>query len=244
LGAILALAAPLFIVFVGALLSLATTGLLRLWPPLANLSHLDVVHRTPVWLAGVAIIASGGFGLVMSWLININKFTLHSVYRNRLIRAYLGASNPDRDPNPFTGFDPKDNLRLYQLAGQRPLHVINMALNLVSGDNLAWQQRKAETFTASALHAGNYRLGYRRVRDYAQNEHGHGLSLGTAVTISGAAASPNMGYHSSPVVAALMTLFNVRLGAWLGNPGPAGNKTFPHPGPRSAALHVPKKRSD
>jgi hypothetical protein len=241
LSAALALAAPLFVVFIGALLSLATTELLRLRPSLANVDHLHLIDGTPAWLAALVIVSSGGFGLLMSWLININLFTLHSVYRNRLIRAYLGASNPKRDPNPFTGFDPKDNLRLYQLAGQRPLHVINMALNLVSGENLAWQQRKAETFTASSLHAGNYRLGYRRIRDYAQNEAGHGLSLGTAVTISGAAASPNMGYHSSPVVAALMTLFNVRLGAWLGNPGPAGNGTFTHPGPRSAALHVIKE---
>jgi hypothetical protein len=31
-----------------------------------------------------------------------------------------------------------------------------------------------------------------------------------------------MGYYSSPVVTFLMTLFNVRLGWWLGNPGPAG----------------------
>lgn len=42
------------------------------------------------------------------------------------------------------------------------------------------------------------------------------------MAISGAAASPNMGYYSSPVVTFLMTLFNVRLGWWLGNPGPAG----------------------
>ena len=47
---------------------------------------------------------------------------------------------------------------------------------------------------------------------------GPGLSLGTAITISGAAASPNYGYHSSPLMAFLMTLFNVRLGAWLPNP--------------------------
>jgi hypothetical protein len=39
------------------------------------------------------------------------------------------------------------------------------------------------------------------------------ISLGTALTISGAAANPNMGYHSSPIVGFLMTLFNVRL--WL-----------------------------
>ena len=36
--------------------------------------------------------------------------------------------------------------------------------------------------------------------------------------MSGAAASPNMGYHTSPVVAFLMTLFNVRLGWWFPNP--------------------------
>lgn len=35
-----------------------------------------------------------------------------------------------------------------------------------------------------------------------------------------------MGYHSSPLVTFVLTLLNVRLGAWLGNPGPAGDKTF------------------
>ena len=45
------------------------------------------------------------------------------------------------------------------------------------------------------------------------------MTLGTAIALSGAAASPSMGYHSSPATAFLMTLFNVRLGAWLPNPG-------------------------
>ena len=237
----MALAAPLFIVFAVALLSLGTTALLKLWPDLNGLAHLTIVHQTPVWLAAALILGTGLFGLLMSRLISINKFSLHSVYRNRLIRAYLGASNPKRDPNPFTGFDPGDNLRLSQLAGQRPLHVVNMALNLVSDDNLAWQQRKAETFTASSLHVGNYRLGYRRAGEYAQNEKGEGLPLGTAITISGAAASPNQGYHSSPTIAVLMTLFNVRLGAWLGNPGPAGNATYHKSSPGNAALHVARE---
>jgi len=44
------------------------------------------------------------------------------------------------------------------------------------------------------------------------------MSLGTAMAISGAAASPNMGYHTSPPLAFLMTVFNVRLGWWSGNP--------------------------
>ena len=52
------------------------------------------------------------------------------------------------------------------------------------------------------------------------------------MTISGAAASPNMGYHSSPATGFIMTLLNARLGAWLGNPGPAGEKTWKLAGPQ------------
>jgi hypothetical protein len=114
----------------------------------------------------------------------------------------------------------------------RPMHVINIALNLVSGDNLAWQERKAESFTVSPLHAGNAHLGYRDSTQYGDGRQG--ISLGTAVTISGAAVSPNMGYHSSGALAFLLTLFNVRLGWWLGNPGPHGEKTWSDDGPHPA----------
>ena len=29
--------------------------------------------------------------------MNVNRFSRHGFYRNRLVRAYLGASNPNRD---------------------------------------------------------------------------------------------------------------------------------------------------
>ncbi len=109
-------------------------------------------------------------------------------------------------------------------------HLVNICLNLTGGEQLAWQERKGESFTASPFVAGNYRLGYRDTRDYGQ------VSLGTAVTISGAAASPNMGYHSSPALAFLLTLFNVRLGWWLGNPGLAGQQTYRRRNPRFSLL--------
>jgi hypothetical protein len=52
--------------------------------------------------------------------------------------------------------------------------------------------------------------------------------LGTTVAISGAAANPNQGYHTSTAVAFLMTVFNVRLGWWLGNPaGPKASSNGP-----------------
>jgi hypothetical protein len=260
---VLSLAAPLSLAALVAALSLVTSWLLvvtapRLGPAISNFmgfspeqafSDFNHVVSDAPWrlVAGfIAVCAFIGWGL--SRLINVNKFSLHAIYRNRLVRAYLGASNSKRDPNPFTGFDPADNLPLQELRDpknsalpQRPLHIINMALNLVTGENLAWQQRKAETFTASTLHCGNFRLGYRFTKHYAVGHLKTGLSLGTAVAISGAAASPNQGYHSSPMVALLMTLFNVRLGWWLGNPGAMGHATFSDPAPHSPVRHMVKE---
>ncbi len=188
---------------------------------------------------GVTLLILFGTGLVMGYFVNVNRFSLHATYRNRLVRAYLGAARagtggdgrPLRDPHPFTGFDPRDNIELASLTHPRPLHLVNMTLNLVGGDELAWQERLADSFTASRLHCGNHRLGYRPSGQYSD-----GLSLGTALAISGAAASPNQGYNSSPLVTFLMTLFNVRLGWWLGNPGLPHSHAWKHPGPGQATL--------
>src|SRR5207253_4771830 len=158
-----------------------------------------------VFLMGIILL----FGIVMGFLINANKFSLHATYRNRLIRAYLAASRLKRRPHFFTGFDPEDNFELCKLSSEKPLHIINGTLNLVKGEQLAWQERKAESFTMIRLHCGSFQVRYRPSREY-----GHGITLGTALAISGAAANPNMGYHSSPVLSLLMTLFNVRLGWW------------------------------
>ena len=226
--------------------------------------HIGVLVSTPVALVVFVALSLTLLGLVAAWFINTNRFSLHAMYRNRLIRAYLGASHPDRRANPFTGFDDGDNLQMHELwprssgvsggarggtppgppaRPRRLLHVVNMALNLVHGARLAWQERKAHTFTVTALHAGSLAVGYRRTRAGVGGPRAHyggteGMSLGTAITISGAAASPNMGYHSSPLVTFLMTLFNVRLGWWLGNPGVRGDHTFYLPSPRVAVRPI------
>ena len=106
----------------------------------------------------------------------------------------------------------------------------------MAASRLSWQQRKAESFTVTPLHSGNSALGYRPSAEY-----GGGITLGSAVALSGAAASPNMGYHSSPVVGFIMTLFNARLGAWLGNPGPPGAQSWKLPGPLSAIRSLIKE---
>ncbi len=191
---------------------------------LAGLDHLYVIEKTPPPKALILVFGSILLSLLASCFIGVNRFSMHALYRDRLIRAYLGASNKQRAPNPFTGFDPRDNIPMKELQSlRRPMHLVNMTLNLVAGEKLAWQERKAESFTASPLHCGSFHLGYRPSADYAGPR---GMTLGTAVGISGAAASPNMGYNSSPPLAFLLTFFNVRLGWWLGNPGPAGDNTY------------------
>jgi hypothetical protein len=184
------------------------------------------------------------FGLVQCLGgVNVNRFSMHAIYRNRLARAFLGSARAQRDPDPFTGFDAGDNPAFgeFQNASskQRLFPVINMTLNVTVGKNAAWAERKAEAFWATPLTVGAAMLrhpaqrpdgseplgAFVRTRNYAGKEsrgdskgEDLGPRLGSLLTISGAAVSPNWGYHSSPLTAFLMTLFNVRLGAWLPNP--------------------------
>ena len=58
--------------------------------------------------------------LVLGRVININRISQQTSYRNRLVRAYLGASNPNRQPHPLTGMDATDDVHLAQLLNQRP----------------------------------------------------------------------------------------------------------------------------
>ena len=169
--------------------------------------------------------------LLTSWRIGVNAFSLHSLYGNRLVRAYLAASRTrdERRPHWFTGFDPHDNLPMAELwpprgressPAPRLLHMIGIALNLVapSGARLEWQDRKAAPFTVSPLYSGSEVTGYVDSSLYVASAHHQGISAGAAMTVSGAAASPNMGYHSSAPLALVMSLFNVRLGLWMPNP--------------------------
>jgi hypothetical protein len=212
--------------------------------------HATILQNTSIICLVIYLFALTLVGMTMAFFVNVNKFSLHGAYRDRLARSYLGASHEKRVGDPFTGFDDSDNFQLHRLKGQRPFHVINGTVNLVGGKNLAWQTRKAATFTMSPLHCGSWHLGYRHTNEYSRNmspgkcKHlrycnrlntpcssveecelpGKALRLGTAMAISGAAANPNMGYYSSAVVTFLMSLFNIRLGWWLGNTAEIGDR--------------------
>jgi hypothetical protein len=225
------LAAPVFIVIFLASLAVLDNWLLsKAHLVKSNLtSHKEFLENTHPEHAVLLALSCFLSSWVMAKFIDINKFSLQAMYRNRLIRAYLGASNANPEINQFTGFDQTDDYYLKNLTPSlKPFHVINMTLNLISGERLAWQQRRAAPFTASPLHCGSDVLGYRPSGEYGGE---NGISLGTALAISGAAASPNMGYYSSPAITFIMTLFNARLGSWFGNPR---RKSWRDSGPHSA----------
>lgn len=234
LNTIAAVAAALFAAILVALLSIGWDEAFELFNSGAD-EHLSWI--IVFWASVVLLLLIAAASLVLS----INRYSLHGIYRNRLVRAFLGASRHesarDKTKNAFTDFDGRDSPYLQDLwdhgvkptgADWRPFHVISTALNLVSSKNLAWQERMAAPFTFSPLHCGSgsaafsdgaYRTTYATAKQ--PEPYGGpplGLTLGTAMAISGAAVSPSMGYNSSPGVAFLMALFNVRLGWWLANP--------------------------
>lgn len=198
-----------------------------------------------------ALVVSLGMGLLLmglsalaAMLIDINGFSLHALYRNRLVRAFLRASRHDADAVRDCAFDDNDDLPLTKLwpggkATGEPeeaphlFHVINATLNDLGGSRPEWNERKGVSFTFSPLHVGAHIVGrrdkgavpggYRRLDRGAPEEEA--IRLGTAMSVSGAAASPNMGYHSSAPVTFLLALFNVRLGWWMNAPWGEGELT-------------------
>jgi hypothetical protein len=213
------------------------------------------------WLADLlCCLAAGLVAVLFGWRVDINEFSMMSFYRNRLTRCYLGASTPERQADPFTGFDGRAELMLLNGKTQRampkvrdllpkeyvaterdrdgnevkgqydgPFPIFCTTLNLTTGEDLATQERKGTSFAFTPLYSGysvawtdahrasdvSYN-GYVPTEDFAYSEQG--ISLDTAVAISGAAVNPNMGYNSNPALAFLMTFFNVRLGWWISNP--------------------------
>jgi hypothetical protein len=218
---LLAVAGPYIFVF----------GLLLVLSALADKILMNFASPLAVALIYVTTFAVCAF---FAWRVDINEFSLHAFYRNRLTRCYLGASRTKRDPNPFTGFDDNDaDIAVRDLSPERdykgPFPIFCTALNLTFGKELAWQERKAASFIFTPLYSG-YDIpwtaargktklrfnGFVRTEHYAYPETG--VHINTAAAISGAALSPNMGYHSNAATAFLMTVFCVRLGWWLSNP--------------------------
>jgi Patatin-like phospholipase len=132
------------------------------------------------WLIYLLAILLGLFG----WRVDINEFSMHGFYRNRLARCYLGASLDPRHPDPFTGFDERaevpagengpsqgGDIQVADLLPRRfkaaagpscytgPFPIFSCTLNLTFGQDLAYQERKGASFAFTPLYSG-YHVGW------------------------------------------------------------------------------------
>jgi hypothetical protein len=200
-------------------LGLVTTAFLalalRVLLPYLPLDAFSIFHSSAaVTLATFALVWVVGLG----WMADPNMVSLHTFYKARLVRAYMGASNPDRATRQITEAVHGDDILVKDLencARGGPYHLVNTTLNLVGGRDLTTEQRSADHFVFSKLFCGSSRTGYRKTSAYMNGK----LTLGTAVAASGAAASPNMGSKTpSAALSMLMAFLNVRLAFWAPTP--------------------------
>ncbi|PTM39146.1 patatin-like phospholipase family protein [Bosea sp. 124] len=167
---------------------------------------------------------STGLALTIgTWLfLTPNGNSLHRLYRDRLSKAFLfdprkkapgdGSGEPgSRDPAPldtvcFTALHPANG----------PLHLVNAALNIQGSEYVNQRGRNADFFQFSPVYCGSASTGYIRTDKF--EDHCPGVDLATAMAVSGAAASSNMGANTQRSFSPTLALLNIRLGYWLRNP--------------------------
>jgi predicted acylesterase/phospholipase RssA len=183
---------------------------------------------------------------IWGWLwVNINTLAPHEYYRNRLCECYLARRIPEKEgqaapamPKLLGGTVQDDVEMLKQVKFSSlgadptaPYHLLNMTLNVPTSDNKELRGRASDFFMASRHFHGSPLTGYARTEELERTDPY--FDLGTTMAVSGAAVGTSMGWQTMPHLRFLMTLFNVRLGYWLQNPGkPARPRLLAGPGPK------------
>ena len=112
-------------------------------------------------------------------------------------------------------FAPLDTMRISELVSPlpyAPYHLINAALNVQGSDYANRRGRNADFFLFSPCYVGSEATGYRETLPV---ESATNLDLATAMAISGAAFSSNMGASSIRPLTPTLAILNVRTGYWL-----------------------------
>jgi hypothetical protein len=155
---------------------------------------------------------------------NINFVGLHRFYRDRLMEAFMPSDasvaamtaqfSPVADSLPVPALAPLS-------ASGLPYPIINANAILINDPHRKYASRGGDNFIISPLFVGSTATGWQPTDDYiAKNGP---LTLPSSMAASGAAASASAGYIGTGItmnrlVSAVMSLLNIRLGLWVGNP--------------------------
>jgi hypothetical protein len=161
-----------------------------------------------------AYAATAGIAVALSFLFSPNANSLHRLYRWRLNDAFL-AKDSGAGAGEFSP-DSTDRIKLSDLSSERPYQILNTALNIHASHEVNKRGRNADFFFFSKLYSGSSATGYVKTSDLESVDPE--LDLATAMAISGAAVSSNMGSESIRLLSPTLALLNLRLGYWMENP--------------------------
>jgi hypothetical protein len=111
-----------------------------------------------------------------------------------------------------------DDVRIKYLtnaATSAPYHLYCTCLNLTTDRNMLLRTRKSDIFIFSKLYCGSKTTSFVPTRSYRRGK----TKVARAMTISGAALNSSLGRKTFFAQSFAATLFNLRLGQWLENPG-------------------------
>ena len=151
------------------------------------------------------------FGLlILGCFVNTNRISGHHFYRDRLSEAYIIK----RVREQIVSNEPLALSELHRHPNGSPYHLVNTTLNVHGSKSRYLRGRGAEIFEFAKFYSGSNSTGYCASGEYERG----GTRLATVMSVSGAAASPQMGTMTNRFLAFLMTLLNVRLNGWMPNP--------------------------
>lgn len=207
-------------------------------------AYVVAVHVPAANAPWVALLLVAGGALCGSF-INVNYLTPHRMYRDRLMEAFM-PNRSSIETNRWAPATEADRVEISEMCpefNRRPYHLINSNIVLVTSQKAPFRGRGGDNFVLSPLYCGSDATGWIRSDEW-MHRGSRGLTLATAMAISGAAANPNAGVAGAGLtrnrlVSALMTLLNLRLGYWAPNPSrPRKWHFFPKPNLLFPALPV------
>ncbi len=171
--------------------------------------------------------------VLFGFVVNLNFVGLHRMYRNRLMETFMpNAKNIlDNQWGPATDAN-KAGLDSMCRKHRRPYHLINSNIILVDSSTAKFQGRGGDSFLLSPLYCGSNATDYIKTGKYLKKDN-TGMTLATAMAISGAAINPSAGVSGkgltrNRLVSSLLGILNIGLGYWTQNPK-KGNSLFSPP---------------
>jgi hypothetical protein len=165
------------------------------------LNSVDGLH------ALLAVAAMGTLGLTLLARMDINATSLHHYYRQKLSKAFI----LDRSAEPVKA------MRLSEFVPQRALFpIINCALNVPGSTKPEMRGRHADLFSLTPVSGGATLINQSSITDWERQNPD--LDLATAMALSGAAVSPQMGLRTTRYSSFWLTFLNLRLNLWLKKP--------------------------